>query len=57
MTDEELARGVREAVAALNEALAAAARQGVAVELRTTAHQTTTGVEQLVAEVRLFKQI
>jgi hypothetical protein len=57
MTDEEVARTVRDAVAALNEALATAARQGVAVDLRQTAHQTTSGVERVVVEARIFKQL
>lgn len=57
MTDEELARSVRAAVERLNEALATAARHSVAVTLRTTAHQTTNGVEQVVVEARIFKQL
>ena len=57
MNDEEVARTVRDAVAALNEALATAARQGVAVDLRQTAHQTTSGVERVVVEAQIFKQL
>lgn len=57
MNDDEVAQAVRAAVAALNEAMTAAARQGIAVELRTTAHQTTNGVPQVVAEARLFKRL
>ncbi|MBP2314128.1 hypothetical protein [Azospirillum soli] len=57
MTDEELAQSVRAAVERLNEALAVAARHSVAVTLRTTAHQTTNGVEQIVVEARIFKQL
>ena len=57
MTDEELAKAVRDAVGKLNEALAEAARHSLAVTLRTTAHQTTSGVEQVVAEARIFKQL
>ncbi|WP_207456927.1 hypothetical protein [Azospirillum sp. SYSU D00513] len=57
MQDEEIARTLREAVAALNEALSLAARGGLAVKLRTTAHQTTSGVERLVADVQIFKRL
>ena len=57
MKDEDVANTLRQAVAALNEALALAARNGLAVTLRTTSHQTTHGVEQLVAEVQILKQL
>ncbi len=57
MTDADLAKAVRDAVAALNEALAQAARHNLAVTLRTTAHQTTGGVEQVVVESRIFKML
>ncbi|CBS90827.1 hypothetical protein [Azospirillum lipoferum] len=57
MTDAELAQSVRTAVEKLNSALAEAARQNLAVTLRTTAHQTTGGVEQVVVETRIFKQL
>ncbi|HYE43788.1 MAG TPA: hypothetical protein VEA15_10380 [Caulobacteraceae bacterium] len=57
MNDEEMAQQVRDAVAALNEALTQAARNSLAVNLRTTAHQTTHGVEQVVVEARIFKQL
>ena len=57
MTDQDVAQQVRDAVAALNEALTAAARSSLAVNLRTTAHQTTHGVEQVVVEARIFKQL
>lgn len=57
MKDEQLAREVREAVAKLNEVLARAAQQNLAVTLRTTAHQTTGGVEQVVVETKIFKQL
>lgn len=57
MKDEELAKQVRDAVAALNEVLAEAARHSLAVTVRTTAHQTTNGVEQVVVESRIFKQL
>ncbi|MFP5511987.1 MAG: hypothetical protein ACLGJC_02730 [Alphaproteobacteria bacterium] len=57
MTDDELAQSVRDAVDNLNAALAEAARQNLAVTLRTTAHQTTGGVEQVVVETRIFKQL
>ncbi len=57
MTDTELAQTVREAVAALNKTLAAAARHNLAVTLRTTAHQTTSGVEQVVVATQIFKQL
>lgn len=55
MTDAELAQTVRDAVERLNAALAEAARHNLAVTLRTTAHQTTGGVEQVVVEPRIFK--
>lgn len=55
--DEEAAQAVRTAVAALNEAMAAAARRSIAVELRVTGHQTADGVERIVAEARLFKRL
>ncbi|HEY0837036.1 MAG TPA: hypothetical protein VGE72_24205 [Azospirillum sp.] len=57
MKDEQLAREVRDAVAKLNEVLARAARQNLAVHLRTTVHQTTGGVEQVVVETKIFKQL
>ena len=57
MTDAELAQSVRDAVERLNAALAEAARHNLAVTLRTTAHQTTGGVEQIVVEPRLLKQL
>nr|WP_222529023.1 hypothetical protein [Azospirillum sp. 412522] len=57
MTDEDLAQTVRDAVERLNAALAEAARHNLAVTLRTTAHQTTGGVEQIVVEPRIFKQL
>lgn len=57
MTDAELAQSVRAAVEKLNSALAEAARQNLAVTLRTTAHQTTGGVEQVVVETRILKQL
>lgn len=57
MSDEELAKQVRDAVATLNEVLILAARNSLAVTLRTTAHQTTNGVEQTVVEARIFKQL
>ncbi len=56
MTDEYVAKTVRDAVARLNEALAEAARAGLSVTLRSTSHQTTTvGVEQLAVDVRIHK--
>lgn len=55
MTDEQIAKAVRDAIASLNQALAEAARHNVAVTLRTTAHQTATGAEQVVVEPRIFK--
>ncbi|MBP2228482.1 hypothetical protein J2847_001773 [Azospirillum agricola] len=57
MKDADLAKAVRDAVATLNEALAQAARHNLAVTLRTTAHQTTGGVERVVVEPRIFKQL
>ncbi|CAO3439866.1 hypothetical protein [Azospirillum endophyticum] len=57
MTDAELAQSVRDAVERLNAALAEAARHNLAVTLRSTAHQTTGGVEQIVVEPRIFKQL
>jgi len=57
MKDEQLAREVRDAVAKLNEVLARAAQHSLAVTLRTTAHQTTGGVEQVVVETKIFKQL
>ncbi|CAO3361852.1 hypothetical protein [Azospirillum sp. A29] len=57
MSDAEIAQTVREAVERLNAALAEAARHNLAVTLRTTAHQTTGGVEQVVVEPRIFKQL
>lgn len=57
MSDENLAQRVRDAVAALNEVLAQAAKSSLAVNLRTTAHQSTHGVEQVVVEARIFKQL
>ncbi|HYH19817.1 MAG TPA: hypothetical protein VD995_14480 [Azospirillum sp.] len=57
MKDEQLAREVRETVTKLNEVLARAARHNLAVTLRTTAHQTTGGVEQVVVETKIFKQL
>ncbi len=57
MTDEELARTVRAAIAELNRALAEAARHGVAVELRTAAHQTGGGAEQVVVDARISKPL
>jgi len=57
MTDDELAQQVRDAVTTLNEVLAQAARHSLAVNLRTTSHQTTHGVEQVVVEARIFKQL
>ncbi len=56
MPDDLVVKSVRDAVARLNEALAEAARAGLAVTLRNTAHQTTTtGVEQVVVEARIYK--
>lgn len=56
MTDEQLAQSVRDAVTRLNEALATAARAGLSVTLRATAHQTSISeVEQLVVETRVAK--
>lgn len=57
MTDAELAQSIRDAVERLNAALAEAARHNLAVTLRTTAHQTTGGVEQIVVEPRILKQL
>jgi len=58
MNDEQLAQSVRDAVTRLNETLTEAARAGLSVTLRTTAHQTATaGVEQLVVEPRIVKQL
>ena len=57
MTDTEIAQSVRDAVDHLNAALAEAARHNLAVTLRTTSHQTTGGVEQVVVETRIFKQL
>ena len=57
MKDEDLAQQVRDAVTALNEALSKAARHSLAVTLRTTAHQTAHGVEQIVAEATIFKRL
>ncbi|WP_431860355.1 hypothetical protein [Azospirillum sp.] len=57
MNDEDLAKQVRDAVATLNEVLTQAARHSLAVTLRTTAHQTTNGVEQVVVEARILKQL
>ena len=57
MKDQDVAQRVRDAVAALNEALTEAARNSLAVNLRTTSHQTTHGVEQVVVEARIFKQL
>ncbi|WP_199229644.1 hypothetical protein [Azospirillum sp. TSO22-1] len=57
MNDDELAKQVRDAVATLNEVLTRAARHSLAVTLRTTSHQTTNGVEQVVVEARIFKQL
>lgn len=57
MKDEQLAQQVRDTVAKLNEVLAEAARQSLAVNLRTTSHQSTHGVEQVVVEARIFKQL
>ncbi len=57
MRDADLAKTVRDAVAALNEALALAARHNLAVTLRTTAHQTTGGVERVVVNSQIFKQL
>ncbi|HYF87307.1 hypothetical protein [Azospirillum sp.] len=57
MTDTELAQSVRDAVDTLNAALAEAACHNLAVTLRTTSHQTTGGVEQVVVETRIFKQL
>lgn len=57
MRDADLAKTVRDAVAALNEALALAARHNLAVTLRTTAHQTTSGVERVVVDSQIFKQL
>ncbi|SMH34316.1 hypothetical protein [Azospirillum agricola] len=57
MKDADLAKAVRDAVATLNEALAQAAQHNLAVTLRTTAHQTTGGVERVVVEPRIFKQL
>jgi hypothetical protein len=56
MNDEQLARSIRDAVSRLNEILAETARAGLSVTLRTTSHQTTTtGVEQLVVDVKIHK--
>ena len=56
MTDEQVAKNIRDAVARLNEALAAAARANLSATLRCTSHQTTTtGVEHLVVEARISK--
>jgi hypothetical protein len=57
MRDADLAKTVRDAVAALNEALALAARHNLAVTLRITAHQTTGGVERVVVDSQIFKQL
>ncbi|MDQ2103502.1 hypothetical protein [Azospirillum isscasi] len=57
MTDEELARAVRAAVADLNRVLAEAARHGIVVELRTAAHQTGGGTEQVAVEARISKPL
>lgn len=57
MTDAELAQAVRDAVERLNVALLDAARNNLAVTLRTTVHQTTGGVEQVVVESRILKQL
>jgi len=55
--DAELAKAVRDAVAVLNETLAEAARNNLAVTLRATAHQTTGGVEQVVVETQIHKRL
>ena len=57
MPHDQLAKSVREAVAQLNTALADAAQAGLAIQLRNTAHQSTSGVEQLVVEVKIFRQL
>ncbi|WP_199902305.1 hypothetical protein [Azospirillum sp. B506] len=57
MTDAELAQTVRDAVDRLNAALAEAAQHNLSVTLRTTAHQTAGGVEQVVVEPRILKQL
>ncbi len=57
MTDEDLAQRVRDAVATLNETLTVAAHHRLAISLNTTSHQTTHGVERVVVEARIFKQL
>jgi len=58
MTDEQLAAAIRESVARLNDILTEAARTGLSVTVRITSHQTyLPGVEQLVVEPRIFKQL
>ncbi|HYD29788.1 MAG TPA: hypothetical protein VEB64_02885 [Azospirillaceae bacterium] len=52
-----MATAVRDAVSRLNATLAAAAKASLAVTLTTTAHQTTGGVEQVVVEAKIYKQL
>ena len=58
MHDEQLAHAVRNAISQLNDTLADAARAGLSVTVRTTAHQTAiAGIEQLVVDARILKQL
>lgn len=57
MQDDQRANAVRDAVSRLNQALADAARANLAVKLSTTAHQTASGVERIVVEARIYKQL
>ena len=56
-TDAALAAEIRSAVARINEALAMASRQNLKVSLRTTTHQTSSGVELVVIEAEICKRL
>jgi hypothetical protein len=55
--DARTAEEIRARVAGLNEALAAAARAGLRVELQQTSHQTSGGVPMTVLEATIYRRL
>lgn len=55
--DARTAEEIRARVASLNEALAAAARAGLRVELQQTSHQTSGGVPMTVLEATIYRRL
>lgn len=57
MDENRIAENLRTQVALLNKAMAEAARLGLRVELRSTAHQTAAGEAAPVLDVTVYKRL